>query len=107
MSVSLVLLAAVVLSTLAGWGAFWRVRNRRRVPGADLPSTDDLTGLIGLEGDALETFSGKGSVRVAGEVWRANLPRGIVERGERVRVVGYATGLVLLVERLEVAQKGR
>jgi membrane-bound ClpP family serine protease len=96
---------AVVLCTLAQWRAlgrtFWRGQRRNRLAGAEIPSADDLAGLIGFEGEALETFSGAGKVRVAGEVWRASLSRGIVERGERVRVVGYGSGLVLQVERIE------
>lgn len=60
----------------------------------------DGTAMIGLEGEARETFSSEGMVHVRGELWRATTPRGIVERGSAVRVVAMRPGLVLVVEKV-------
>jgi membrane-bound serine protease (ClpP class) len=62
--------------------------------------TDDASAMIGLEGEAIETFSSDGMVRVRGELWRATTPRGIIERGRAVRVVALRPGLVLVVEKV-------
>ena len=63
-------------------------------------SDEDLPGMIGLEGDALETFSEAGRVFVRGEEWKASTTHGIIESGSAVRVVGYQRGMVLVVESL-------
>lgn len=63
-------------------------------------TAEDLAGMIGLEGNALETFSGVGRVFVRGEEWKASAAHGIIEVGTAVKVVGYRHGMVLLVEAL-------
>jgi membrane-bound ClpP family serine protease len=62
--------------------------------------SQDVSAMIGLEGEAFETFSSEGMVRVRGELWRATTPRGIIERGCPVRVVALRPGLVLVVEKV-------
>jgi membrane-bound serine protease (ClpP class) len=60
----------------------------------------DIVGLVGLTGEALDSFSEVGSVSVRGEIWRATTKRGIIQRGERIRVVAVEAELTLLVERV-------
>jgi membrane-bound ClpP family serine protease len=62
---------------------------------------DDPSGMIGLIGVAQENFCEHGSVLARGELWQARSARGIVNRGDRVTIVGLESGLTLLVERLE------
>jgi membrane-bound ClpP family serine protease len=62
---------------------------------------EDPTGTIGLEGEAAETFTSSGLVLVRGELWRATAKRGIVQKGERIRVLKAGPGLTLIVERVE------
>lgn len=57
--------------------------------------------MVGLEGIAQDTFSKEGVVFVRGELWRATTKRGIVQRGEHVRITEVLPGLVLVVERSE------
>lgn len=52
--------------------------------------------LVGMRGEALESFSGLGRVRIRGEEWQARAGTPIVQ-GERVRVIGLE-GLTLIVE---------
>ena len=61
----------------------------------------DSTGMIGLEGVAQDTFSKEGVVFVRGELWRATAKRGIVQRGERVRITEVLPGLLVVVEHSE------
>ncbi|MCX6115697.1 MAG: hypothetical protein NTV65_10865 [Proteobacteria bacterium] len=60
----------------------------------------DIVGLVGHTGEALDSFSEVGSVSVRGEIWRATTKRGIIQRGERIRVVAVEAELTLLVERV-------
>lgn len=63
------------------------------------PPAFDVVGLVGAEGEALETFTDAGQISVRGEIWRATTKRGIIQRGDRVVVVAVAPELTLLVER--------
>lgn len=60
----------------------------------------DVSAMLGLEGEAVETFSSEGMIRVRGELWRATTSRGIIERGRAVRVIALRPGLVLVVEKV-------
>ena len=71
---------------------------RRSLSPCQRASERDLMDMVGLEGIAEETFSQEGTVFVRGELWRATSLRGIVQKGERVRVVDVRTGLLLEVE---------
>jgi membrane protein implicated in regulation of membrane protease activity len=53
--------------------------------------------LVGQRARAEDDLAPEGWVRVGAELWRAELGRGTVRRGERVRVVGVR-GLTVLVE---------
>jgi len=61
----------------------------------------DVVGLVGSEAEAVETFSELGRVIVRGEIWRAVTKRGIVQRGDKVRVVAVESELTLVVERAQ------
>ena len=61
----------------------------------------DVVGLIGSEGESVETFSDSGQVQVRGEIWRAMTRRGIIQRGDRVVVVSVEPELTLVVERID------
>lgn len=52
--------------------------------------------LVGMRGEALESFTGEGRVRVHGEEWQARA-KGPIAQGEHVRVTG-SDGLTLIVE---------
>ena len=60
----------------------------------------DVVGLVGSEGEAVESFSESGRVVVRGEIWKAVTRRGIIQRGERVRIVAVEPELTLVVEKL-------
>lgn len=60
----------------------------------------DVVGLVGSEGEAAETFSESGRVVVRGEIWKASTRRGIIQRGERIRVVAVGPELTLDVEKV-------
>jgi membrane-bound ClpP family serine protease len=68
---------------------------------ANRNAPQDSTGTVGLLGEAQETFTESGMVLVRGELWRARAPRGIIQKGDAVRVVATAAGLTLLVEKVE------
>jgi membrane-bound ClpP family serine protease len=55
-------------------------------------------GMVGLTCTAEQTFTTDGTVMVNGEIWKATSKKGIVHKGDRVRVVAMRPGLVLEVE---------
>lgn len=61
--------------------------------------TTGLEGLIGQKGRALDNFTEKGKVFVAGEVWSAVARSGLVQKDEQVVVIGTRKGLILEVEK--------
>lgn len=63
----------------------------------------DSSGMRGLEGIAEETFSHEGMILVRGELWKATADRGIIQKGDHVRVVSSKPGLLLVVEKIEKA----
>lgn len=82
-----------ILAVIAALGfVVWRVNN--------LPSQGDAAGVLGLTGTAEETFTTTGTVLVRGELWRATSRKGIIERGDAVRVVRLLEGLTVEVERV-------
>ncbi len=72
------------------------VMSRRR--GADRPPEPLWIGMVGVTGSADLTFTSEGTVTVNGEIWKATSRRGIVHKGDKVRVVAIKPGLVLEVE---------
>ena len=60
----------------------------------------DVVGLVGSTGEAMETFSETGTVTVRGEIWKATAARGLVQRGDKVRIVQVGPELTLVVEKL-------
>lgn len=60
----------------------------------------DVVGLVDSVGDAMETFSDTGTIMVRGEIWKAATKRGIVQRGDKVRVVEIGPELTLVVEKV-------
>jgi len=65
------------------------------------PAASNSAGLTDAIGEAMETFTDEGKILVHGELWRAASARGVIEKGSKVRVIGYLEGLVLKVERVE------
>lgn len=57
-----------------------------------------FSGMVGMTGTAEQTFTTEGTISVNGEIWKATSKRGIVHKGDRVRVVTLRDGLVLEVE---------
>ncbi|MEY4667604.1 MAG: NfeD-like C-terminal, partner-binding [Pseudomonadota bacterium] len=55
-------------------------------------------GMVGVTGTADNTFTTEGTVTVNGEIWKATSRKGIIQRGETVRVLSINPGLVLEVE---------
>jgi membrane-bound ClpP family serine protease len=72
---------------------------RRRQPHSKQKFTGVLNP-IGLIGRAEETFTSQGTVFVQGEIWKATTLKGIVQKGDCVKVLGLREGLVLEVERI-------
>ncbi len=66
--------------------------------GADKAPGPLWNGMIGLSGIADQTFTTEGTVYVNGELWKATSRRGIIHKGDKVRVVALKPGLVLEVE---------
>lgn len=60
----------------------------------------DVVGLVGSTGEAMDTFSDSGTITVRGEIWKATAARGLVQRGDKVRVVEVGPELTLVVEKL-------
>lgn len=54
--------------------------------------------MVGLTGTAEQTFTTDGTVIVQGEIWKATARKGIIHKGDRVRVVAMNPGLILEVE---------
>lgn len=91
-AVSLPLILALALLS-AGFFLFVvgaAVKARRR------PIVSGREELLGARGEALEDFTGRGRIRIHGEIWQAET-RVPLKRGERVRV-STVEGLVLGVE---------
>jgi membrane-bound ClpP family serine protease len=63
----------------------------------------EQTGMVGLTGEAQETFTASGMVLVRGELWRATASKGIVQKGDRVRVLSAGPELTLVVEKVDGA----
>ena len=73
------------------------------------PTIGEFSGVlnpVGLIGRAEETFSDQGTVFVQGEIWKASILKGIVQKGDPVRVVALREGLVLEVEKVDQASGG-
>ena len=65
---------------------------------ADKASEPLWIGMVGVTGTADQTFTAEGTVSVNGEIWKATARKGIIHKGDRVRVVAIKPGLVLEVE---------
>lgn len=63
-----------------------------------LSATKDM---IGLEAVAQENFVKEGFVLVRGELWRAKLRSGMVQKGDAVEVVGVGDGLYVEIVKNE------
>lgn len=92
MNWTLVFVAAIVIT---GW--YLLVARKRQ--GIEF----DSSGMRGLEGLAEETFSQEGMVLVRGELWKATANRGIIQKGDRVRVISSRPELLLVVEKIDKA----
>jgi membrane-bound serine protease (ClpP class) len=87
-----VILASVIITSVffvfvLGLG----VKAQRRKPATG------IEGLIGENGEVIETLRPEGAVRVNGEIWNAESLSGTVEKGRRIQVVKI-NGLKLFVE---------
>jgi len=89
------LIAAIALSSAAVFigVAAMALRIRRR------PAVSGVESMVGAKGEALESFTGHGRVRVQGEEWQAAAARPVTA-GQPIRVVGVE-GLLLHVEPLD------
>lgn len=67
------------------------IRSRRRVP------VTGAEGLVGKDGEAIESVTSKGRVFVQGEIWNATTNSGVIEKGEKIIVLGIKEGLLLEV----------
>ncbi len=56
-----------------------------------------IEGMIGSIGESIETLDPDGRVRVHGELWNAQSQSGVINKGEKIRVVGIQN-LKLYVE---------
>lgn len=75
---------------------FYFVLNRRNAPFKAVEPS--WIGMIGLRGTAEQTFTTDGTITVNGEIWKATSKKGIVHKGDRVRIIAMNPGLVLEVE---------
>jgi len=88
-------LVALVASGLVA-GFLW-IAVRKSVEAANIRPSHDLTGLVGLIGEARTKISDEGSVQVNGELWSARSEKPI-PAGSSIRVV-KREGFVLVVEK--------
>lgn len=72
------------------------VMSRRK--GADKGPGPLWNGMIGVSGTADQTFTSEGTVSVNGEIWKATCRKGIVHKGDKIRIVAVKPGLVVEVE---------
>lgn len=72
------------------------VLNRRNTPFKAVEPS--WIGMVGLTGTAEQTFTTDGTITVNGEIWKATSKKGIVHKGDRVRVLAMNPGLTLEVE---------
>ena len=72
------------------------VMSRRQ--GADKAPELLWIGMVGVRGTADQTFTSEGTISVNGEIWKATSRKGIIHKGDRIRVVAIKPGLVLEVE---------
>jgi len=89
-----VIISATVVSALfflfvIGFGI--RAQRRKVVTG--------MEGLVGTEGEALESLSPKGTVKVQGEIWNAESLSGNIDKGEKV-IIKEMKNLKLFVEKI-------
>lgn len=66
--------------------------------GADKAPGSLSVSIIGVRGTADRTFTSEGTVSVNGEIWKATSRKGIINKGDRIRVIAIKAGLVLEVE---------
>ncbi|MEN9847149.1 MAG: NfeD-like C-terminal, partner-binding [Pseudomonadota bacterium] len=70
----------------------------RRRHGADKAPGPLSVGMVGVRGTADQTFTSEGTVSVNGEIWKATSRKGIINKGDRIRVIAIKAGLLLEVE---------
>lgn len=59
----------------------------------------DPMSIVGAEGVSQSTFSTEGTIVVRGEIWRARVKQGVVEKGDKVIVRSVLPGMLLEVEK--------
>jgi len=69
-------------------GAFIFVRTWAIVPSLRRKKVTGAEGMIGLEGEVVESLTPKGVIRVGGEYWQAKSLDGHIETGEEVEILG-------------------
>ncbi len=88
--------SVLLLAVLAGICVWLLCRNRPESQESDPIGLS----MIGLTGIANENISSRGSVSIRGELWNAACERGIILKGEAVRVIAVREELTLVVERV-------
>jgi len=69
-------------------GAFIFIRTWAIVPSLRKKKVAGAEGMIGLEGEVVESLTPKGVIRVGGEYWQAKSLDGHIETGEEVEILG-------------------
>lgn len=92
---------SVVLSAALIFGGFLLFIVSQAVRALRTKPVTGREGLIGQRAQAVKNFSGRGKVFVNGEVWDAELPRGLAEAGEFLEVSAVKDGLLLEVRKLQ------
>src|SRR3954451_14102033 len=95
-----IVVVAIALVFEVGELVFWR-RFLRRYRIRSGPET-----MVGEEAEVVEPLDPAGRVRLRGELWKARLPSGTAQPGDRVRVTALE-GLDLLVEPVRDEQRKR
>ncbi|MBC7294325.1 MAG: hypothetical protein H5T84_09565, partial [Thermoleophilia bacterium] len=62
------------------------------------PAATGLQSVIGATGVALTALNPQGQVKVRGEIWRARVQEGSLNKDDRIEVLG-TQGLTLIVQR--------
>ena len=89
---------AIVIALLLGAGLF--ITHKVIIPSFHTKQVTGSEGMIGLEGEVVESLTPRGVVRVGGEYWKAKSVDDEIPAGESVEILGL-NKLVLEVRRRE------
>jgi len=92
---------SVILATTIATALFFFFLIRLAIKAQKIKPRTGMEGLIGEVGETLARLDPLGMVRVHGELWKAESKSGIIEQGQKVKVMAIKN-LTLFVEQLKI-----